>query len=396
MTLSAHAEMPLSPSSASSSAILHLCTEGKSEAEIAVDLLHAFIGLIPAAKGAIALLCKELPEASGSVETQTDDVSARFKELALAAREQSDWLERIIAQAGTISLGGVEVSLNDFTRLFHDILEQSVDKMSNVSNLALQMVESMDVAIHNLEDTTALVTHIQKITKQTRLLALNATIEAARAGTAGRSFAVVASEVKEVAKEIAILSENMQQKIGMVKESVGKGYTILKDVATADMADNMSAREKLDTLMEGLISRNESFKQTLQATADASAHISDTVTRMTVGMQFQDRTKQVVENCVALLQSYGTALDELDEAAPPRIKASQSAHKVRNDMVEAMLHAVTLGTVRHNLAHCMTAQGIILPLLETMHRPSLTAVSNDDVVKLSVSASSLAHDPAAA
>ena len=54
---------------------------------------------------------------------------------------------------------------------------------------------------------------IQTITGQTRMLALNATIEAARAGDAGRSFAIVAGEVKAVSSEIGALAARMESEL---------------------------------------------------------------------------------------------------------------------------------------------------------------------------------------
>ncbi len=67
---------------------------------------------------------------------------------------------------------------------------------------------------------------IDSITRQTHLLSLNARIEAARAGTGGAAFAVVASEMGNVASEIGTVSQQLKQAIAanvsVMDEMVGK------------------------------------------------------------------------------------------------------------------------------------------------------------------------------
>ena len=64
------------------------------------------------------------------------------------------------------------------------------------------------------------VTVIQRIAAQTNLLALNATIEAARAGDAGRAFAIVAREVKDLAAGTAEAITRVDEKISTIQRQV--------------------------------------------------------------------------------------------------------------------------------------------------------------------------------
>ena len=67
---------------------------------------------------------------------------------------------------------------------------------------------------HTVEQLATVVTAINGIAVQTNLLALNAAIEAARAGEAGRGFAVVAAEVKKLATDTRVATEQAAVMMG--------------------------------------------------------------------------------------------------------------------------------------------------------------------------------------
>lgn len=72
---------------------------------------------------------------------------------------------------------------------------------------------------------------IDSVASQTRYLALNATIEAARAGESGRGFKVVASEVKNLAKETAASAESIQDKIDDIQSSTMDAIQYIEKIA---------------------------------------------------------------------------------------------------------------------------------------------------------------------
>ncbi|MCA9067207.1 MAG: hypothetical protein KDA96_29310, partial [Planctomycetaceae bacterium] len=84
---------------------------------------------------------------------------------------------------------------------------------------------------------------IQGIAEQTNLLALNATIEAARAGDVGSGFAVVANEVKELARQTATATEDIRYRIGEIQDttgfatdSIGQIVDVISDMNDVSMA----------------------------------------------------------------------------------------------------------------------------------------------------------------
>ncbi|MFW0777080.1 MAG: methyl-accepting chemotaxis protein [Rickettsiales bacterium] len=273
---------------------------------------------------AVDVLKCQLPKTASLVEDSTKELSAKFMNLAEGAKTQSEQMQHILSLTDSLQLGNERITMQDFTNLFTETLGGSIEKILYVSKHAISMVYLLDEALNSLATIEAFITDIQKINKQANLLALNATIEAARAGEHGEGFSVVADEVKQVSKHINKLSSQMQERIGVVSSSVQDGYGVLKDVATTDMSDIMTAKEKLDLLLDSLVKQNQRFSDVVNNSAKATEEISNNISNMVVGMQFQDRTTQYVENSVNLLEHMENAIRELIQQSKSNIPEMES------------------------------------------------------------------------
>ncbi|WP_269175293.1 GAF domain-containing protein [Modestobacter sp. VKM Ac-2986] len=86
-----------------------------------------------------------------------------------------------------------------------------------VAGQAAEFVASLGTSSAEIDKVVRVITGIAE---QTNLLALNATIEAARAGEAGKGFAVVAGEVKELARETALATDEVSDRVTTIQDDV--------------------------------------------------------------------------------------------------------------------------------------------------------------------------------
>ncbi|PIR32797.1 MAG: chemotaxis protein [Alphaproteobacteria bacterium CG11_big_fil_rev_8_21_14_0_20_44_7] len=125
-------------------------------------------------------------------------------------------------------------------------ISQRITEVSKMSQESAEQAANTDKLVSTLEEAAKKIGNIteviEEIADKTNLLALNATIEAARAGDAGKGFAVVAAEVKDLAKQTATATTEIQQQINNIQgvtgsvvqaiESIGKSITEFNEIAT--------------------------------------------------------------------------------------------------------------------------------------------------------------------
>lgn len=339
------------------------------------DVQHLLSQLITC-QAAMHSIISMLPGTAQLIEQSTQDLSSRFITLAQGAGEQSVQVEKIVEFASTIELDGRHISFEEFNNLFNQTLSDTIEKILYISKMAMSMVYSLDDAMNTLNTIEKFVEDIQRINKQTNLLSLNAAIESERAGEAGKGFAVVANEVRGVSKAIATLSAKMQSEIGTVTQSIRGGYDTLREVATTDLSGNILAKEKLDMLMSSLTQQNIKFRAVLQESAEQTRQLSNTISSMVTGIQFQDRVSQHVNESVNMLSH---CREILQQSIPQDATQDPLTHEQAKAMAEELQSLLTLSEFSHRFAEALEAYDIQLPRTESTKAEGGQNDSDDDI-----------------
>ena len=162
---------------------------------------------------------------------QLSDVS---QEMGATAEESSAQANVVAAAAEQVSanVSTVASATEEMTASIREIAANSTNAAS-VAGRAVEVAQDTNATAAKLGESSAEIGQIVKvitsIAQQTNLLALNATIEAARAGEVGKGFAVVANEVKELAKATARATEDISQKIETIQTDTGSVVSAIDD-----------------------------------------------------------------------------------------------------------------------------------------------------------------------
>ncbi len=160
-------------------------------------------------------------EKTGNVAQKSDSMSEDMNAVAAAMEELTANTRQIAESTSRMSRSSKDIARNaEQARLFSDKAVQRVDSASS-------RVDDLGNAAQKIGQVSESITDISE---QTNLLALNATIEAARAGEAGKGFAVVANEIKNLANQTALATEQIKENIGWIQASTSSTVEDIKEI----------------------------------------------------------------------------------------------------------------------------------------------------------------------
>jgi methyl-accepting chemotaxis protein len=248
------------------------------------DSLRTLIGRISGSVGQIATAAEQLSAVTAQTSTGVQKQREETDQVATAMHQMAATVQEVAQNAEQASLAARQADQQ--ARQGDLVVQEAIGQIGNLSG----EVEHSAHAIEELNTESgrigSVLEVIRAVAEQTNLLALNAAIEAARAGEQGRGFAVVADEVRALARRTHDSTEEIEGLIGNLQRVAQKAVEQMqtsRDLTqrTVDLAGE--AGIALGRITESVSTIEQMNQQIAAAAEEQSAvaeNISESVTRV--------------------------------------------------------------------------------------------------------------------
>ncbi|WP_457626190.1 methyl-accepting chemotaxis protein [Persephonella sp.] len=185
-----------------------------------------------------------------------------------------------------------------------DIIFSSIEEVKRLTEEVVALRNNVELLTDQSEKIQEVVSTIKSIAEQTNLLALNAAIEAARAGEAGKGFAVVADEVRQLAVKTKKATEEIEEIVGSISGS-------MKHLAR-QLQEKSKRASEVQKGMERSSETIEEIKRSIQTITEIAGEISNLMEEQRESLNV---VKEEVISVSEYIDRFNTIFKELEDSS---------------------------------------------------------------------------------
>lgn len=221
-------------------------------------------------------------EATRQVESGSATMASTAAENARAMEEISEGIHEIASSSAEITEKIGEASHKAISG--NQLAHAAVDGMLLVEEAAVESMNHISLMNERSAAIAQIVGTITEISKQINILALNAAIESARAGEHGKGFAVVAEEVRKLAEQSRIATDEIGDYLLAIQEESGNSVRAMQRVSEeiqSGTARVKSAEEAFSQLSEWI----QSISLTVHSISSSTQQVSASAEEVTASVE---------------------------------------------------------------------------------------------------------------
>lgn len=236
----------------------------------------------------IAANAEEMSTQTSTVASATEQATTNINSISSAAEEMSSSANNVASAIEEMSS-----SLNEVANNCQKELKIAVEANSH-AKYSKDVMDKLGAAAKSIGKVVDVITDLAD---QTNLLALNATIEAASAGEDGKGFAVVANEVKELAKQTAQATQQIQKQVEDMQTNTESAVKAIESVSKVIEEVNLISQTIVSAVEEQSVTVNEISKN-VSGVSIGTQEVSKNVAESAKGLSEVSSTIAGVYNAV--------------------------------------------------------------------------------------------------